>query len=112
MAHAAAFRCQEGVILCADQELSGRYFKEPEEKLFFRGFPASGMVIAVAFAGTVDWAKMLVDNLFSRLDGLTSEKLHVSKENSIKPWCDQFKRQLFERNTPLMKILFLCQLAC
>src|ERR1700691_1170224 len=22
--------------------------------------------------------------------------LHVSKENSIKPWCDQFKRQLFE----------------
>ena len=46
----------------------------------------------------------------AKLFGIEFSDLHVSKEDSIKPRCDQLDSQLFEANTSLMKILFLCQL--
>jgi hypothetical protein len=38
--------------------------------------------------------------------GIEFSDLHGSKENSVKPRCDQLDAQLFEVNTSLMKTLF------
>jgi hypothetical protein len=46
----------------------------------------------------------------AKLFGIEFSYPHVSKEDPIKPRCDQLDSQLFDRNTSLMKTLFLCQL--
>jgi 20S proteasome alpha/beta subunit len=71
---AAAFRCEGGVILCADTEVSGGELKESEGKIRLEKFQKSGMLVAVALAGWADLGKMLIADLFSRLRELTSEK--------------------------------------
>lgn len=65
MTIAAAFVCCDGIVLAADSEYTCNYSKYEGEKLF--QFGNDDWAIGIAVAGTMDLAKMFVDQLHHEL---------------------------------------------
>lgn len=72
MTIAAGFLCPEGVLLCADTEISGWTLKHHESKL--RYFDCPGGRIGFAIAGNIEFAHATIDKCARRMAMVEPEK--------------------------------------
>jgi ATP-dependent protease HslVU (ClpYQ) peptidase subunit len=97
MTIAAAFVCVDGIVLAADSEYTYNYSKYEGEKLF--QFGSNNWAIGIAIAGTMDLAKMFVDELHYKLKK-ESDDLE-SLRDQIVALAKYFKEEYISKTTEL-----------
>ena len=91
MTIAAGFRCRDGVLLCADTEITvGSLSKEYQSKLFTINAKADSYLV---YAGCVDFADELVEKLQEAVKGKTGEKLLTSARTIYRHFWNQYYTQ-------------------
>src|SRR5271169_2920996 len=75
----AGFRCKDGIVLCADSELTHPDgVKTQVEKIRAYGNKQSGVCGAIAWAGIEDYARIILDNVSDQWQAIESGELHLS----------------------------------
>lgn len=80
MTIAAAMRCAEGVIVCADSLASGGDVNLSQSKIVCHNLPKLRANIAVAFSGTISHCMSAISSLFLRLNKLPASKAPLTEE--------------------------------
>lgn len=102
MTIAAAFVCLDGIVLAADSEYTYNFSKYEGEKLFQWG--NDNWAIGIAIAGTMDLAKMFVDELHYKL--LDSDDLESLRKKII-DLAKYFNEEYIRKSTDMRQMLLL-----
>lgn len=86
MTIAAGFRCKDGIVLCADTEITLSVGKTYESKIFY---PSERLGCHLTYCGSADFAKELVGDLQRTLASTTEDTALSVIKNAYKELFDQ-----------------------